>query len=184
MVKNYIVIVFAALICLSPSLHNSGNFVSKESTVSFVSKANLEKITAKSGELTGTLDIHKRTFAFSVPICSFQGFVNSKQKKHYCEKYVEGDKFPVAAFKGKIVDDADMSASGVYNVRAKGMLLLHGIEKETFVNSQVTVKDGHINIESKFTITLADYNMKLSKMNTLVIAKIVNVETKITMAQE
>ncbi len=181
MFKSCIFILAAAFICASPVLHNPDNFVSKEGVVSFVSKANFEKITAKSTKLSGTLDIRKHKFSFTIPICSFEGFVNNLQKKHYCEKYVEGEKYPSASFKGKIIDDADLSVAGTYNIRAKGILTLHGVEKETIISATVIVKDGLISIDTKFVIQLADYNMLLSKVNTLVIAKNVDVETKINM---
>ena len=178
---HHFIISICALLFASSAIHTDDNFVSKEGTVSFLSKAAFEKIKGKSTELTGNLNLKQRTFSFSMPICSFQGFVNSKQKRHYCENYVEGAKFPTASFKGKVVDDADFSVPGTYNIRAKGMFLLHGIEKEIFINGVMTVAADQITIDSKFIITLADFNMKLSKMNTLVIAKNVNVETKIVM---
>jgi len=179
MFKYYLLILASAFICSAPSLPAPGSFVSKEASVSFVSTAKMQKIKAKSTELTGTIDINKRQFSFTVPICSFQGFFNSTQKRHYCEKYVEGEKYPSASFKGKIIEDVDMSVPGTYNVRAKGMFLLHGVEKETLITSVVTVKDGQIIIESKFTIPLFEYDIK--KTNTLMIAKDVDVETKILM---
>ena len=182
MFKRFCLILLAAFVCVSFDTRLSEIFNIKNATVSFLSKANFEKIKASSTQLKGTLDISKRSFAFSLPICSFDGFLNKLQKKHYCERYVEGDKFPTAAFKGKIIEEVDLTVNGTYLVRAKGMLLLHGVEKEMIINSNVVVKDGEITINAKFPITLANHDMKLSKMSTIVIAKVVDVEIKIALS--
>jgi hypothetical protein len=183
-IKKIFYIFTAAVLCCSAGLPVSGIYTAQNSTVSFVSSANFEKIKARSTDLKGTLDIHKRTFSFTIPICSFQGFLNDTQKKHYCSKYVEGDKFPNATYKGKIIEEVDLTMPGVYNVRGKGTMNLHGVEKELIIKALVTVKDGQITIESKFTIPLEDHGMNISKTSTLVIAKVVDVEVKTTMVPE
>jgi polyisoprenoid-binding protein YceI len=172
------------MICFSFGKPSAGVFTAQNATVSFVSKANFEKISAKSVALKGTLDIHKRTFSFTIPICSFEGFLNGTQKKHYCNDYVEGDKFPTASFKGKIIEEFDMSQAGTYTVRCKGILNIHGKEKEEIITTTVIVKDGLISASSKFGIILADYGMKISGVNTLVISKDVSIEVKFNMVPE
>lgn len=97
---------------------------------------------------------------------------------------MEGDKYPDATYKGKIIEEVDLSVPGVYNVRGKGNMNLHGVEKELIIKAVVTVKDGQISIESKFTIPLEDHGMNISKTSTLVIAKVVDVEVKTTMIPE
>ena len=183
--KGYILLlILTGFICSSFNLHYSGVYLTHNGNVSFLSKAKFEKIRAKSEELRGTIDIHKRTFSFSMPISSFQGFFNATQKKHFCERFVEQPKFPETSFKGKIIEDIDLSVKGTYVVRGKGMLMLHGIEKERIIDAQVTVKDGQVSIESKFSIPLEDHGILVSRMNTLAIAKVVDVEVKISMIPE
>ena len=184
MFKKYFFITLGILFSFSFGKRSAGVFTAQNATVSFVSKANFEKISAKSVLLKGTLDIHKRTFSFTIPICSFEGFLNGTQKKHYCNDYVEGDKFPNATFKGKIIEEFDMSQAGTYNVRCKGVLSIHGKEKEEIITSSVIVKEGSISVSSKFGIILADYGMKISGMSTLVISKDVDIEVKFNMVPE
>jgi len=131
--------------------------------------------------MTGSLDIAKRTFEFKVPACSFEGFLNPTQKKHYCEKFVEGPKFPDSGFKGKIIEDVDLSAPGTYKVRGKGMFLLHGVEMERIIDVVLNVKNGEIDADSKFTIPVEDHGIKVSKMNSLSMAKVIDVTIKIAM---
>jgi hypothetical protein len=52
---------------------------------------------------------------------SFQGFNSPLQKEHFNENYVESDKFPEASFKGKIIEDQDLTVDGTYELRAKGI---------------------------------------------------------------
>jgi hypothetical protein len=131
--------------------------------------------------MTGSMDIAKRTFEFKVPACSFEGFLNATQKKHYCEKFVEGPKFPESGFKGKIIEDVDLSVPGTYKVRGKGMFLLHGVEKERIIDVVLNVKNGEIDADSKFTIPVEDHGIKVSKMNSLSMAKVIDVAVKIVM---
>ena len=161
--------------------HNTNDFSIQSANVSFVSSANFETIKGASSEVKGSVDVSKRTFAFTLPACSFQGFINAQQKKHYCEKFVEGPKYPESSFKGKIIEDVNLTVPGTYTVRGKGMLLLHGLEKERIIDAKVTVKEGQISIDSNFTIPLEDHGIKVSKMNSLAIAKIVNVAVKIVL---
>lgn len=181
--KN-ILVFLAILTCFSFGKKKDGVFVTKDTVVSFLSNANFENISAKSTSMSGTLDIHKRTFNFTVPICGFEGFKNATQKKHYCANYVEGAKFPISTFKGKIIEEFDMSVAGTYTVRCKGNLSLHGIEKELIITTAVVVKEGQITATAKFPIVLADFGMKISGMNKLMIAKTVDVDVKFNLVPE
>ena len=127
------------------------------------------------------MDIKKRSFEFKLPACSFEGFFNPTQKKHYCEKFVEGAQYPDMGFKGKIIEDVDLSVPGTHTVRGKGMFLLHGVEKERIIDVILTVKDGQIVADSKFPVPVEDHGIKVSKMNSLSMAKIINVVVKIVM---
>lgn len=176
--------LFLAIICLSSYKKINSVYNCKDSVVSFESKAKLEKIRASSTELKGSVDISKRTFNFSIPICSFQGFLNKTQKKHYCEKYVEGEKFPSATFTGKIIEDIDFTVPGTYTARAKGIFSLHGVEREVIITGNIVSKGKEFTINSKFTIPLADHDMKLSKGSALVIARVVDVQLQSTLSTD
>src|ERR1043165_8743752 len=95
--------------------------------VRFHSDAPQELIRAASEELKGVIDVRKRTFAFRIPITSFQGFNSPLQREHFNENYMESVRFPEAAFLGKIIEDVDLTKNGAYLVRAKGRLLVHGL---------------------------------------------------------
>ena len=173
--------VLFALFCTSFAPHAPNEYAIQSGTVSFTSSANFETIKGSSTDVKGTVDAAKRTFSFSIPLTSFQGFINPQQKKHFNEKFVESPKYPESFFKGKIIEDVNLAVPGTYSVRGKGMLSLHGVEKERIIDAKVTVSAGQIAIDSKFTIPVEDHGIKVSKMNSLAIAKVVNVAVKLVL---
>ena len=179
--RKYLFLLLITYACSSFYPRSADVFIIQSSTVSFISAASFGKIKAASQKMTGSLDIKKRTFEFKLDACSFEGFFNPTQKKHYCEKFVEGPKYPDMGFKGKIIEDADLSVPGTYKVRGKGMFLLHGVEKEQIIDVQITEKDGQITIDSKFAVPVEDYGIKVSKMNSLWMARVIDVVVKIVM---
>ena len=179
--KKCFILLIAALPFLSFYPPSSSVYTIGSSAISFISSASFGKIKGTSDKMTGTLDVSKRTFEFKVPACSFEGFLNATQKKHYCEKFVEGPKFPDSGFKGKIIEDVDLTVPGTYKVRGKGMFLLHGVEKERIIDVLLNVKDGQIDADSKFTIPVEDHGIKVSKMNSLSMARVIDVTVKIVM---
>lgn len=181
MIKNLLLPFVVSLFCVSFYPLNPAVYIIQNSSISFISAASFGKIKGASEKMTGSLDIAKRTFEFKVPACSFEGFLNPTQKKHYCEKFVEGAKFPDSGFKGKIIEDVDLSVPGTYKVRGKGMFLLHGVEKERIIDVVLNVKSGEIDADSKFTIPVEDHGIKVSKMNSLSMAKVIDVTVKVVM---
>lgn len=181
MIKNLLLPFIVSFVCVSFYTPSPDVYTIQNSSISFISAASFGKIKGTSEKMTGSIDIAKRTFEFKVPACSFEGFLNPTQKKHYCEKFVEGAKFPDSGFKGKIIEDIDFSVPGTYKVRGKGMFLLHGMEKERIIDILLNVKNGEIDADSKFTIPVEDHGIKVSKMNSLSMAKTIDVTVKIVM---
>ena len=154
-------------------------YTAKNGEVQFSSNAPLEMIDAKSNMLSGAIDATNRTFAFTLPVNSFKGFNNGLQQDHFNEKYMESQKYPNAVFKGKIIEEVDLSANGTYSVRAKGMLNIKGVEVERIIKTTVTVNGGKINAVTKFEITLAEHKITIPKILNQKIAD--KVEVKLNM---
>jgi hypothetical protein len=144
--------------------------------IDFKSEAPLEIIKASSNELLGFLDISKKNFSFKVVIHSFQGFNSPLQKEHFNENYLESDKYPDASFKGKIIEDADFSVDGIYQLRAKGILTIHNVSQERIIKSDVTVKNNIITVHSNFTVLLSDHNIPIPKVVNQKLANEIKVE--------
>jgi polyisoprenoid-binding protein YceI len=139
-------------------------WVTEKGNIQFKSDAPLELIQAASKEMKGVIDIQARTFAFSVPVASFQGFNSPLQREHFNENYMQSAKYPQATFSGRIIEDTDLSKPGEYTVRAKGMLTVHGVSRERIIKSQVVVNGSTCAVSSFFTVLLADHDISIPKV--------------------
>ncbi len=163
-------------------LPDSSVFISTAGSVKFVSKAPLETIKAESKKLSGALDAAKRTFAFTIPINSFEGFNNGLQKEHFNENYMESDKIPKAIFKGKIIEEVNLATPGTYTVRSKGMMNIHDVEKEMIIKSTIIVSAAQVKIESNFSVALKDFNIIIPKIVNQKIAEEILVDVKMDLS--
>lgn len=149
--------------------------------ISFKSDAPLEVIRAASNDLIGLIDINKKNFSFKVVIHTFQGFNSPLQKEHFNENYMESDKYPEASFKGKIIEDADLSVDGSYQVRTKGILMIHNVAQERIIQSDITVKQHIITVHSAFTVLLSDHNIPIPMVVNQKLANEIKVEVNATL---
>ncbi len=139
-------------------------FTANNGLVKFKSEAPLELINAGSKELKGAIDVSKNTFAFRIRIKSFDGFNSPLQKEHFNENYMESVKFPEATFAGKIIETIDYTKKGKYTIRAKGKLLIHGIEQERIIKSEIEILDKSIILNSTFTVLLSDHQIPIPRV--------------------
>ena len=151
--------------------------------ISFHSDAPKELISASSGSLRGMIDIERKIFAFKIGIGSFMGFNSPLQREHFNENYMETSLFPEATYAGKIIEDIDLNKDGVYIVRTKGKLKIHGIEQERIIRSTIISKKGKISIESDFVVLLADHNIKIPKVVNNKLAPEISVSVSATLMQ-
>jgi hypothetical protein len=182
MYKRIIPIILLAGISLFVNAQK-GLFETKKSLVSFASDAPLELIKASSKELRGFLDPEKRTFAFIIPSKSFEGFNSPLQQVHFSENYIEASKYPEASFKGKIIEQVDLSTDGEYQVRAKGALNIHGVEQERIIRVKIKLNKGVLNASSDFSILLKDHNITIPKVVYQKIAEEIFIQVQMEMVK-
>ncbi|HTE32888.1 MAG TPA: YceI family protein [Chryseolinea sp.] len=165
------------------SFHNLAQkkFSTEKGEVDFVSKADLESIRATSNKLQGVVDPSNNHFAFSLQVQTFRGFNSELQREHFNEKYMESEKYPRMAFTGKIIERLDYSIDGVYEVRAKGELDIHGQKQTRIIKSVITLEEGVLNIESTFNVPLADHNISIPRIVNQKIATEIQITVKATM---
>jgi hypothetical protein len=153
-------------------------------SITFVSNAPLETITATTRKTEGVLDATSMTFAFAVPITSFEGFNNGLQRQHFYENYMESDKYPEATFSGKIIEQVDLTSPGNYSVRAKGLLKIHGSSRERIIKANI-VSNGHtLEITSSFFVPLADHKIEIPRIVNQKIAREIEVSLMATLVLE
>jgi len=139
-------------------------FSTTQGQVQIKSDAPLELIEATSGELRGVIDPLNRNFSFSIKNRSFKGFNSPLQQEHFYENYIEAAKYPVSTFKGKIIEQTDLLEDGIHNVRAKGILNIHGVDQERIIRVNITVKGGVLTAETSFVVPLSDHNIMIPKI--------------------
>lgn len=144
--------------------------------IKFTSEAPLEVIKAEAAEAQGLINPSTGQFAFAVAIANFVGFNSPLQQQHFHENYLESDRYPKATFSGRIIESIDLTQTGRYNIRAKGMLTIHGIEQERIIKSTLTIQDGQLQINSYFTVPLADHDIRIPRLVYQKIAEEIKVE--------
>jgi hypothetical protein len=127
------------------------------------------------------MNLSERTFAFQIPIQSFQGFNSPLQQIHFNENYLESERYPMARFRGKIIEQLDLSVPGTYEVRAKGIFELHGVTDERIVRGKLVVTDEYIIISASFSILLSDYDIRIPRIVAQKIAEEMEVNMEIMM---
>jgi polyisoprenoid-binding protein YceI len=157
------------------SVHNF-----EKGTVGFTSDAPLEMIKAKSDEVRGLVNFRDGTFAFTIPVQSFQGFNSRLQQEHFNENYMESTDFPKASFAGKIIEKIDVANAGEYKVRAKGKLTVHGVTQERIIQASLTIGEKEVVIQSEFLVPLNDHNIVIPKIVQQKIAETIMVQITAT----
>lgn len=154
----------------------------RDGYVYWVSDAPLELIEAESDNLQGIIRADDQTFAFSMSIRSFDGFNSGLQKEHFHENYMETEEFGKATFSGKILEQVNFSTPGTRNVRAKGVLEIHGVSQERIISATIVVKPGGVlEISSDFTALLVDHEISIPRIVFQKIAEEINVRIRATL---
>jgi len=97
-------------------------------------------------------------------VASFAGFNNPLQKEHFNENYMESDRYPIASYSGKIIEETDLTKDGDYYIRAKGKLTIHGVAHQQIIKCHIICKKGKIKVQAEFIVMLADYNINIPRI--------------------
>ncbi len=139
-------------------------FTCSKGSISFTSDAPMELIQAKSMDMKGAFKSSDRTFAFRVAMNTFEGFNDPLQQEHFCEKFLECEQHPYAVFRGRLIEDYDFSQPGTYEVRAKGTLDIHGVERERIIPVQMKCSETGIEVEANFSVQLDDHDIRIPQV--------------------
>ncbi|MEO6167924.1 MAG: YceI family protein [Chitinophagales bacterium] len=164
--RTYICSGFFALMIVLCSYvnHDERIFSCNKGSVSFLSDAPLESIKAASQELKGAIAASNRTFLFSVDVNSFHGFNSALQQEHFNENYLETTIYPKVSFQGKFIEEINFNTNGIYQMRAKGMLDIHGVKQERIINGTMTINGDAVIIDAQFTVLLEDHDIRIPKV--------------------
>lgn len=149
--------------------------------INFESDAPLELIQASSDALRGVIDPAENTFAFALETKTFKGFNSALQQEHFHENYIESEKYPKATFAGKFIEEVSALQEGSHDVRAKGMLTIHGQSVERIIKCRLEVKTNEIVVTGNFTVPLTDHHITIPQVVHQKIAEEIYVEVAITL---
>ncbi len=185
---NRIATTALALMCafslFSQDAENTDLYRCEDGYVSFVSDAPLELITAESRSLKGLLDPEKGTFAFQLATQTLTGFNSPLQQEHFYENYIETEKYPTASFNGRIIEKVDFGTPGETEVRAKGILDIHGVKKERIIKCLLKIEADQLFATSKFNVNLDDHNITIPKLVFQKIAEEVQVNIEVNLKKQ
>lgn len=170
-IKRYILPVLLSL----PLWIQAQNFSSQNAKIAFYSSTPIEDIRAASTKANTVFISKTREIAFQIPIKSFE-FERKLMQTHFNENYMESDKYPFAKFKGVVDPSIDLTKDGVYNVTAKGILSIHGVDKPRTISGKLSIKNGNIIIESAFNVACANHSIKIPTVVFTKIAEIIQVK--------
>jgi polyisoprenoid-binding protein YceI len=111
------------------------------------------------------VDTKTGNIQFSLLMKGFE-FERALMQEHFNENYVESNKFPKTEFKGVITNNASVNYTkdGVYPVKVKGKLTMHGETKDIEADGKLTVKGGKISATAGFDVTLADFKVTIPQL--------------------
>jgi polyisoprenoid-binding protein YceI len=175
-----VILLFIASLKVADSQEKGLIYVCRNGSVNFLSDAPLEMIKASNKNLSGVMNITDRSFSFQIPTKSFEGFNSALQKVHFNEDYMETELYPNSTFKGRIIEEVDLTVPGTYQIRAKGKLTIHGVEVDRIVRCDLTVTKEKIDVTAKFTVLIADHNISVPSILNQKIASEVKVNVTLT----
>lgn len=152
-------------------------FITESSEVSFFSGTPVEDIEAINRAGTSILNVAKSEIAFRIPISGFQ-FEKPLMQEHFNENYMETEKYPYASFKGRLSDSINVSTDTLYNMKASGIINIHGVDHAGTYNGTVETKEGKITLKCEFSVLLKDHRIKVPKVVFANIAEVIAVKAE------
>jgi len=170
-----IISIFLFLICFYA---NAQQYLAKDGTITFFSKAPVEDISAINNKVSAVYDAKTKALVFQLNITDFI-FPKSLMQEHFNENYMESDIFPTSTFVGKVVSHKN----GVANV--EGKLAIHGQANDISVFGDLQVNDNIASISGvKFSVKLKDYTIKVPRIVMYNIAEEIEIQVNIEMKKQ
>lgn len=159
--KKLSLFVFALCILLVKS--QGQIYMADSCRISFFSPTSMEDIGAYNTTSKPLLNAVTGDIEISILIQDFV-FDNRLMKDHFNKHYMESDKFPHAAFKGKVNEKVDYTSDGTTKVTVTGTMDMHGVQKIITIPGTITIKKGAVFLWTKFDVKMADYSINNPSM--------------------
>jgi len=155
-------ILFIATFLMLVGQLSAQRFMTKNGFAKFYSETPMETIEAKNQQVNSAYDYTNGTIVFKVLMKSFE-FEKALMQEHFNENYMESDTYPIATFKGKVLNnkDIDLSKNGEIEVQVKGTLKMHGVSQEIETTGKMDIQKGSIHAFAKFGVKPEDYHIEI-----------------------
>jgi len=150
-------LMFAVKLCVAQDL-----WFTRNGNIKFHAGTSLEDIDAVNNDVASLFNSKTGEFAFTVLIKSFH-FRRTLMEEHFNSNYMESSTYPKATFSGTVKDlsKLDLTKDGSYPVEVSGDITIHGVTKKITIPGTIEVKSGKPQANSKFTVLVADYKIKI-----------------------
>lgn len=148
-------------------------YLAKDGYVSFFSHSLVEDIKADNNQVLSVIDIETGEIAVQLLMRSFL-FKKALMQQHFNESYVESHKYPKAIFRGYIQNFKNIIDNNS-ETEIKGVLTVHGKDKEISVITKIEKDVDKINISGDFMVEVAAFNIKIPGVVRNNIARIIKV---------
>ncbi len=141
-------------------------FITKSGLVAFeASVPSFEEIKAENNKVTAILKTDTGKIAVLGLVQGFR-FKIALMEEHFNESYAESEQYPKTLFLGKIID---FSKEKFKNEEAVAVILegdftFHGVTKQIRTPATMSYKDTHYILSTNFSLTAANYNIKIPKI--------------------
>lgn len=139
----------------------------KKNMVKFISDAPIEEFEGVTDNIDGYLigdasNIKEDSeMYFEVQLNTLETGIGLRDR-HMRENYLHTDKYPVAAFKGKIVE-AKKTSKG-WDVTVKGEMTIHGVTKGISVKGEMNKNKDGFEVSCSFVVPLSDYKIEVPSL--------------------
>ena len=157
--------------------------------ITFVSKAPLETVEGKTGQVAGSVVVDPAALAagcrveIAVDLASLDTGIG-KRNQHMCENHLETERFPQASFSADSLSGAPAvllpGAPAAFTL--VGDFSLHGVTRQIAVPVTVTLSaDGTaLAVSAAFTVKLADYSIARPKFLVMKLDELQRVSVALT----
>ena len=156
--------IVAVIACMFSITSQAQKYLTKEGVIEIFSETSLFTIEAKNHTVASILDAGTGEVVATTLVRSFK-FHEALVEEHFNENYMESHLYPKAIFKGKITNFStiDISRDGSYPITIEGNLTMHGETRPVKTNGTLTIKGGKISASTEFTVSLANYKIRIEE---------------------
>lgn len=141
--------------------------------VAFSLQAPAGELMAENKAISGFMNTTNGNISFDVRVDQFRfvsvqmpDYINERSTKRFCDYYLETEKYPVATFRGRMINinAIDLSKDGVYQVQVEGIMTMHGTTRKIVRPATIRSEQGRLVLQGSLVLKLADFEIPVPEM--------------------